>query len=90
MVAVMQEKGIDMGFRIPQSIDAVISLDKPDYIITMGCREECPYVPGARIMDWELPDPAGKPIELMRDVRDEIEKKVQTFIGEITSPEQGG
>jgi len=90
MVAVMQEKGIDMGFRFPQSFEAVISLDKPDYIITMGCQEECPYVPGARILDWDLPDPAGKPIEFMRDVRDEIEKRVQTLIGEITSPKQGG
>jgi arsenate reductase len=88
MVTVMHEKGIDMGYRIPQSIEAVISHDKPDHIVTMGCKEECPYVPGARIVDWDLPDPAGKPLDFMRDVRDEIEKRVLTFIAEIAPPGQ--
>ena len=85
MVTVMHEKSIDMEFRMPQSIDAVISQNKPDLIITMGCREQCPSVPGARILDWDLPDPAGKPIEFMRDLRDDIEKRVQTLIEEITN-----
>ena len=49
----------------------------------MGCGEQCPFVPGAKKMDWQLPDPAGKPIEFMRDVRDDIEKRVQNLIGEI-------
>jgi protein-tyrosine-phosphatase len=84
MVTVMHEKSIDMEFRTPQSIDAVISRNKPDLIITMGCREQCPSVPGARIVDWDLPDPAGQPLEFMRDLRDDIEKRVQTLIGEIT------
>jgi len=88
MVAVMHEKGIDMGFRVPRSIHEAISHEKPDYIVTMGCKEECPSVPGARIVDWDLPDPAGKPLEFMRDVRDEIEKRVQIFIDEIASPGQ--
>jgi multimeric flavodoxin WrbA len=80
MVKVMHEKKIDMGFRIPQSLDEAISHVKPDYIITMGCKEQCPYVPGARMLDWELEDPAGKPIEFMREVRDDIEKRVTAFI----------
>ena len=76
MVEVMQEKGIDMGFRKPKSIEHAISKEKPDIIITMGCGEECPFVPGAGTENWDLPDPAGKSIEFMRNVRDEIEKKV--------------
>ncbi len=84
MVTVMHEKGIDMGFRIPRTIDDVISFDTPELIVTMGCGEQCPFVPGARMIDWDLPDPAGKPIEFMRDVRDDIEKRVQNLIGEIT------
>ena len=76
MVEVMQEKGIDMGFRRPKSIEQAISKDKPDIIITMGCGEECPFVPGAKTENWDLPDPAGKSIEFMRNVRDETEKKV--------------
>ena len=83
MVRVMHEKGIDMGFRSPRSIEAAISNDTPELIITMGCREQCPLVPGAQITDWDLPDPAGESIEFMRDVRDEIEKKVASLINEI-------
>ena len=84
MVKVMHEKGIDMGFRIPRKIEDVISVDSPEFIVTMGCGEECPFVPGARMIDWDLPDPAGKSIEFMRDVRDNIEKSVQDLIKEIT------
>lgn len=76
MVEVMQEKGIDMAFRKPKSIDLAISKEKPDIIITMGCGEECPFVPGAVRENWDLPDPAGESIEFMRNVRDEIEKRV--------------
>ena len=83
MVKVMHERGIDMGFRNPQSMEEAIANDTPELIITMGCGEQCPLVPGAKIIDWDLPDPAGKPMEFMRDVRDEIEKKVVTLINEI-------
>jgi protein-tyrosine-phosphatase len=83
MVKVMHEKGIDMGFRTPQKIDTAIADDTPELIITMGCKEQCPIVPGAQIMDWDLPDPAGKSIDFMRDVRDEIEKRVRSLILDI-------
>ena len=68
MAKAMAEIGIDMAYRIPKTIDAAISHSPPEVIITMGCGEECPYVPGARRQDWDLPDPAGKSIEFMRDV----------------------
>ena len=84
MVTVMHEKGIDMAFRVPQSIESAISSTIPQYIITMGCREECPVVPGAQIRDWDLPDPAGKPLHFMRDVRDQIENRVKKLINELT------
>lgn len=83
MVKAMQEKNIDMAFRVPQMIDAVISENKPEIIVTMGCEEECPVVAGAKKFDWDIPDPADKPIEQMRLTRDEIEKKVTRLIGEI-------
>jgi len=83
MVKVMHEKGIDMGFRRPQSMDEAISHVKPDLIITMGCKEQCPLVPGARILDWDLADPAEKPIEFMREIRDDIEKRVTELIKDI-------
>jgi arsenate reductase len=80
MELVMAEKGIDMAFRKPASIEAAIKDNKPDIMITMGCGEECPFVPGAKYYDWDLPDPAGKPLEFMRDVRDRIEKMVEEFV----------
>jgi multimeric flavodoxin WrbA len=76
MIKVMYEKGIDMAYRVPQGIESAISDTTPDFIVTMGCGEECPYVPGAQMLDWDLPDPAGKPPEFMRQVRDEIENNV--------------
>ncbi len=83
MAKVMEEIGIDMAYRIPKTIDTAISHSPPEIIITMGCGEECPYVPGARRQDWDLPDPAGQPIEFMRDVRDRIEQRVKDLINEL-------
>ena len=84
MVTVMHEKGIDMAFRVPQSIESAISKTIPQYIITMGCEDECPIVTGAQIRNWDLPDPAGKPLHFMRDVRDQIENRVKKLINELT------
>jgi multimeric flavodoxin WrbA/protein-tyrosine-phosphatase len=83
MVKAMHEKGIDMAYRVPQSIESAISETTPDFIVTMGCGEECPFVPGAKMLDWDLPDPAGKPPEFMRQVRDEIENNVKNLIKEL-------
>ncbi len=83
MIKVMHEKGIDMAFRSPQSIDAAISNNSPEVIVTMGCGEECPFVPGAQMLDWDLPDPAGKPLDFMRQVRDEIENRVKNLIKQL-------
>ncbi len=80
MEKVMKEKGIDMGFRVPQSIDQALEEAKPELIVTMGCGEACPSVPGADHQDWDLPDPAGKSLEVMRSVRDEIEQRVIQLI----------
>ena len=85
MVEAMGEIGIDMAFRKTQSLESAISDVKPDMIITMGCGEDCPYVPGATIQDWDLPDPAGKSIEFMRTVRDEIEKRVKELAESISN-----
>ena len=77
-------KGLDMAFRIPQSISAAIENNAPEIIVTMGCGEECPFAPGAKMLDWDLPDPSGESTEVMRKVRDEIDKRVKELIGEIS------
>jgi protein-tyrosine-phosphatase len=84
MVETMHEIGLDMAFRIPKSIDMAIEDSPPETIVTMGCGEECPFVPGAKMLDWDLPDPAGESKDFMRNVRDEIEKRVKRLISELT------
>ncbi|MGD8882847.1 MAG: NAD(P)H-dependent oxidoreductase [Desulfobacterales bacterium] len=84
MAKAMQEKGLDMAFRTPQTIASAISGNHPEIIVTMGCGEECPFVPGAQMLDWDLADPAGKPLDFMRQTRDEIEKRVKNLIKDLT------
>ena len=84
MAGSMQEKGIDMAFRTPRTLETVISNTKPDIIVTMGCGEQCPFVPGAEKIDWDIPDPAGKPEDFMRHVRDEIDQKVKELIRKVS------
>jgi multimeric flavodoxin WrbA/protein-tyrosine-phosphatase len=83
MVKAMQEKGLDMALRAPQSIASAIANNPPEIIVTMGCGEECPFVPGAQMLDWDLADPAGKPLDFMRQTRDEIENRVKKLIKEL-------
>lgn len=83
METVMREKGIDMSYRQPQSIEAAIDAKAPEVIVTMGCGENCPFVPGARTEDWELDDPAGRDIDFMRRVRDEIDARVKDLIDRL-------
>lgn len=83
MAAVMQEKGVDMAYRRTRFLEKAVSASPPDMIVTMGCKEACPLVPGAEMLDWDLPDPAGKPLDFMRQVRDEIEKRVKDLVGRL-------
>ena len=83
MVAVMHEKGIDMEFRRLQSIEAAMSHVTPEIIVTMGSAENCPQVPGAEMLDWEAEDCTDKSVEFMRNVRDDIEKRVTELIDRI-------
>ena len=83
MAQVMQEKGIDMAYRRPLSIDAALEQATPEIIVTMGCGEQCPAVPGARHLEWDVADPANGPIETMRRTRDDIEHRVRALLAEI-------
>jgi multimeric flavodoxin WrbA/protein-tyrosine-phosphatase len=84
MAVAMAEAEIDMAYHEPRSIDEATKYVKPDVIVTMGCEEACPLVPGARMLDWDITDPAGESIDFMRKVRDEIREKVANLIDEIT------
>jgi arsenate reductase (thioredoxin) len=83
MATVMAEKKIDMAFRTPQNIEAALAEGGADAVVTMGCGEQCPMAPGAMHENWDLPDPAGQPIAVMRQVRDAIEARVQQLIATL-------
>jgi multimeric flavodoxin WrbA len=85
MVAVMQEKGIDMAFRKPKDIQTAIAEGPPEMFVNMGTGENGPPVPGAEAVAWDMTASADQPIEVMRKVRDEIEEKVNRFIREVTA-----
>lgn len=85
MQEIMAEVGLDMAFRPPRSLDEALAQETPHMIVTMGCGEECPFVPGVEIIDWELPDPAGQDADFMRRVRDEIHARVEALISRIAS-----
>ena len=81
-VEVMREAGIDITAEAPKLLttDAVSAAD---VVVTMGCGDACPYYPGKRYLDWQLTDPAGQPIEVVRQVRDEIRQRVTALIAEL-------
>ncbi len=84
-VVAMHEVGIDIGDQSPRRwTDEIVGA--ADVVVTMGCGDTCPVFPGTRYVDWELTDPAGQPIEVVRRVRDDIEARVRTLIAELGVP----
>ena len=81
-VQAMAEVGIDIGSATPRPWTTG-DLEQVDLVVTMGCGDTCPVVPGTRYEDWPLDDPAGQPIEVVRRVRDEIERRVRTLLVEL-------
>jgi arsenate reductase len=82
VVEAMRELGIDLSQRLPRKLSTDDSL-WADVVVTMGCGDECPYVPGVRYLDWELDDPKGRPLAEVRATRDEIERRVIELIDEL-------
>ena len=84
-VEVMGEVGIDIAANVPQRWTEDM-LGEVDVVVTMGCGDECPYLPGKRYLDWPLDDPAGRDLEFVRRVRDEIRNRVESLLADITAP----
>jgi len=83
-VEAMAEVGIDISAQSPKILTAD-AVENSDVVITMGCGDTCPVFPGVSYRDWELPDPAGKGIDAVRPIRDEIKVRVQALIDELTA-----
>lgn len=79
VIAAMAEQGVDLSAARPQRLDAALARH-PQLLVTMGCGEACPIVPGARVEDWPLRDPKGLPIEEVRAIRDQIAERVTQLI----------
>ena len=75
VVEVMREVGVDLSARTPSGLTPEHA-EWADIVVTMGCGDQCPYVPGRRYLDWDLPDPSGRPVEQVRAIRDEIADRV--------------
>jgi arsenate reductase len=84
VVTVMNEIGIDLTDRTPQLLTHTLA-EQADLVITMGCGDECPFIPGKRYIDWDLTDPSGQPIETVRTIRDDIARRVRGLLDELES-----
>jgi len=82
VVEVMAELGIDLSERRPRKLERA-DAEWADIVVTMGCGDECPYIPGKRYVDWDLTDPKGRPVEAVRATRNEIDLRVQALVAEL-------
>jgi arsenate reductase (thioredoxin) len=82
VVEAMRELDIDLADRRPQLLTRELA-EQADVVVTMGCGDECPFIPGKRYIDWDLPDPKGRPIEEVRATRDDISRRVRELLDEL-------
>ncbi|HEX3434699.1 MAG TPA: arsenate reductase ArsC [Solirubrobacteraceae bacterium] len=82
VVVAMRELGIDLAERRPRLLTTELA-ERADVVVTMGCGDACPYIPGRRYIDWQLPDPAGRPLVEVRATRDEIARRVAELLLEL-------
>lgn len=83
VVEAMREVGVDIAGHLPKKFSDEL-LHRVDVVVTMGCGDACPYVPGKRYDDWPLDDPKGRTLEEVRQIRDEIRSRVESLVAELT------
>jgi arsenate reductase (thioredoxin) len=82
VVEVMRELGLDLADRKPQQLTRELA-ERADVVVSMGCGDQCPVIPGKRYVDWELPDPAGQGTDAVRATRDEIARRVDELVAQL-------
>jgi protein-tyrosine-phosphatase len=87
VVTAMAELGIDLSDRRPQPLSNALA-ERADIVVTMGCGDACPYIPGKRYIDWDLPDPKGRPLAAVRVTRDEIARRVEALLADLSATQQ--
>jgi arsenate reductase (thioredoxin) len=88
VVEAMEEIGLDVAGRTPRRLSDELA-QSADVIVTMGCGDECPFIPGKRYIDWDLPDPQGRPLAEVREIRDEIGRRVDSLVDELDRDDSG-
>ena len=88
VVEVMREVGMDLSDRRPRKLTHELA-EWADVVITMGCGDACPYIPGKRYVDWDLEDPKGRPVEEVRATRDDIAARVEALVAELDASSEG-
>ncbi len=84
VVAAMRELGVDLAGRVPRRLEREDG-EWAEVVVTMRCGDACPVIPGKRYLDWDLPDPAGRPLEEVRAIRDEIARRAEALVEELAS-----
>jgi protein-tyrosine-phosphatase len=87
VVQAMREVDIDVGGRAPTRLTDELA-QRADIVVTMGCGDECPYLPGKRYVDWDLPDPKGRPLAEVRAIREDIAARVRSLVEELDRTEE--
>jgi arsenate reductase len=82
VVTVMRELGIELAGRVPRELTRELA-EQADVVVTMGCGDECPYIPGKRYIDWDLKDPAGLPLDQVRPIRDDIALRTAALVSQL-------
>jgi arsenate reductase (thioredoxin) len=85
VVEAMAEVGMDLADRRPQPLTREVA-EQADVVVTMGCGDACPFIPGKRYVEWELPDPKDRPRDEVRAIRDDIARRVEALVGELDAP----
>jgi protein-tyrosine-phosphatase len=88
VVEVMAELGIDLANRKPHRLSRE-DAEWADVVVTMGCGDQCPYIPGKRYLDWDLTDPKGRPVEKVRATREEIDRRVLALVADLDRAGRG-
>jgi arsenate reductase (thioredoxin) len=88
VVAAMREQGIDLSARRPQKLTDELS-EWADVVVTMGCGDECPYIPGKTYIDWDLTDPAEQPLDAVQAIRDDINTRVKQLARDLDTSRVG-
>jgi arsenate reductase len=87
VVEAMAELDVDLSARRPHKLTRA-DAEWADVVVTMGCGDECPYIPGKRYLDWDLPDPMGQSLDAVRSTREEIERRVRALVAELDADAQ--